>query len=109
MKSRWIAVLCLLVLMSVPALAQEQGKPPEGAPAMDPAQMEAMMKAISPGPSANTGTVVNRRAAAAARVRVRRIGGLLQVIFFESAVASTGRPYPGLHDIGVTAEIAEST
>lgn len=51
MKSRRIAVLCLLVLMSVPALAQEKGqeKPPAEAPAMDPAAMEAMMKAMSPG------------------------------------------------------------
>lgn len=56
MKSRWIAVLCLLVLMSVPALAQEKGqekgqdKPPAGMPPMDSPEMQAMMKAMTPGP-----------------------------------------------------------
>jgi|SRR5689334_5433508 len=44
------AFLCLLVLVSVPVLAQhEHGKPPEGAPAGGP-DMDAMMKAMSPGP-----------------------------------------------------------
>ena len=52
MKSRWMLVLCLLALMSVPALAQEKGqdKPPAGMPSMDSPEMQAMMKAMSPGP-----------------------------------------------------------
>lgn len=56
MKSRWIAVLCLLVLVSVPVLAQEKGqdkgqeKPPAGMPPMDSPEMQAMKKAMSPGP-----------------------------------------------------------
>lgn len=56
MKSRWMLVLCLLVLMSVPVLAQEKGqdkaqeKPPAGMPAMDSPEMQAMMAAMTPGP-----------------------------------------------------------
>ncbi|MFL6200580.1 MAG: DUF1579 domain-containing protein [Thermoanaerobaculia bacterium] len=57
MKVRWIAVLCLLALMAVPVLAQHEhgtkppeGKAPEGMPAMDSPEMQAMMKAMSPGP-----------------------------------------------------------
>jgi hypothetical protein len=49
MKSRWIAVLCLLALMSVPVLAQQE-KPPAGMPAMDSPEMQAAMAAMSPGP-----------------------------------------------------------
>ena len=45
MKSRWIAVLCLLVLVSVPVLAQEKGqeKPPAGMPDMNSPEMQAAM------------------------------------------------------------------
>lgn len=56
MKSRWIAVLCLLALVSVPVLAQQPGqdkgqeKPPAGMPPMDSPEMQAMMAAMSPGP-----------------------------------------------------------
>lgn len=46
MKVRGIVVLCLLALMCSPALAQE--KKPEGMPSA--AEMEAMEKAMSPGP-----------------------------------------------------------
>ena len=49
MKSRWIVVLCLLALMSVPALAQQE-KPPAGMPPTDSPEMQAMMAAMSPGP-----------------------------------------------------------
>ncbi len=49
MKSRWIVVLCLLALMSVPVLAQQE-KPPAGMPAMDSPEMQAAMAAMSPGP-----------------------------------------------------------
>lgn len=45
MKSRSIVVLCLLALMSVPALAQE--KKPAGGPGA--AEMEAWQKAMTPG------------------------------------------------------------
>ena len=52
MKSRRMLVLCLLVLMSVPVLAQQpsQEKPPAGMPPMDSPEMQAMMAAMSPGP-----------------------------------------------------------
>lgn len=46
MKVRGALVLCLLALMCIPALAQQE-KPPEAAGGPD---MEAMMKAMSPGP-----------------------------------------------------------
>ena len=49
MKVRGTAILCLLALMSVPALAQQE-KPPAGMPPMDSPEMQAMMKAMSPGP-----------------------------------------------------------
>ena len=51
MKTRSIAVvlslLALLLAFAVPAVAQEEPKP--GAPAMDAAMQEAMMKAMTPG------------------------------------------------------------
>src|SRR5262245_57313765 len=51
MKTRSIAgvlsLLALLLVLAVPAVAQEEPKP--GAPAMDAAAQEAMMKAMSPG------------------------------------------------------------
>jgi hypothetical protein len=48
MKIRsFAATLSLLALTAVPAMAQD--KPKEGAPAMGGPEMEAMMKAISPG------------------------------------------------------------
>src|SRR6185295_10465864 len=51
MKSRCTAVvlslLALLLAIAVPVMAQD--KPQEGAPAMGGADMEAMMKAMSPG------------------------------------------------------------
>lgn len=56
MKSRRMFVLCLLVLMCVPVLAQQPGqdkgqeKPPAGMPPMDSPEMQAMMAAMSPGP-----------------------------------------------------------
>jgi hypothetical protein len=49
MKSRWMLVLCLLALMSVPVLAQEE-KPPAGMPDMNSPEMQAMAQAMSPGP-----------------------------------------------------------
>jgi Protein of unknown function (DUF1579) len=49
MKSRWMMVLCLLALMSVPALAQQE-KPPAGMPDMNSPEMQAMIAAMSPGP-----------------------------------------------------------
>lgn len=52
MKLRGLAILCLLALVAVPVLAQhEHGtKPPEGAPPAGGPDMDAMMKAMSPGP-----------------------------------------------------------
>jgi len=49
MKVRGIAVLCLLALMSVPVLAQQE-KPPAGMPDMNSPEMQAAMAAMSPGP-----------------------------------------------------------
>lgn len=49
MKVRGITVLCLLAVMSVPVLAQQE-KPPAGMPPMDSPEMQAMMAAMSPGP-----------------------------------------------------------
>ena len=50
---RWISVLCVLALMSVPVLAQQekpQEKPPAGMPDMNSPEAQAMMAAMSPGP-----------------------------------------------------------
>lgn len=47
MKIRSFAAAFSLLALTVPAMAQD--KPKEGAPGMDPAAMEAMMKAMSPG------------------------------------------------------------
>lgn len=48
MKSRSMLALCLLALMSVPALAQEE-KPPAGMPDMNSPEMQAAMQAMAPG------------------------------------------------------------
>jgi hypothetical protein len=47
MKIRSFATALSLLALTVPAMAQD--KPKEGAPGMDPAAMEAMMKAMAPG------------------------------------------------------------
>jgi hypothetical protein len=47
MKIRSFAAALSLLALTVPAMAQD--KPKEGAHGMDPAAMEAMMKAMSPG------------------------------------------------------------
>lgn len=48
MKVRGTAILCLLALMSMPVLAQQE-KPPAGMPDMNSPEMQAMMKNMSPG------------------------------------------------------------
>lgn len=49
MKARLTVALSLLALAALPALAQDKPKQPAAAPAMSNADMEAMMKAGTPG------------------------------------------------------------